>query len=265
VSMWRSGIVPVPDYPAVDSAAQAAFTFGQLPLVVLAVALTARLARRRRSPAPIILLVGGSLCMFIEPVVDHTALVWFPTEGQWTAFSAFGVDLPIWLALAYVWFFGGQAVYVWKLLDEGLPGSRLLPLAAAFYVVDAALEHPGLYLHLFDYYGKQPLEITKFPLWAGFVNATIPIVAATLVYVGSPLVSGWRGLGLVVLPVAASASVNAGANLPVLLALNSDLPGWIGQLLAFVTLAACVVLIKASGAAVALIRQLHGRPGAALP
>lgn len=224
--MVLAEVIPqLPDaIPAVNQAAQWFFTLFQMPMLVAAVVLALRLARRYQSLIPFVFLVGGGLAMLNEPIVDHNAAVWFPTDGQWTLYTTFGVPQPVWLATAYVWFFGGQAMLTWHLLEQGLPAQRLWKAFAVLVASDIVLEHPGLYLDLFFYYGEQPFQFTRFPLWWGFVNATTPLVSATLVYLLRPYLTGRRTLGLVLLVPMVSAGTNAALAWPVWNAVNSTWP-----------------------------------------
>jgi hypothetical protein len=210
--------------PAVNQAAQWFFTLFQMPMLVAAGVLALRLARRYQSPIPLLFLVGGGLAMLNEPIVDHNAAVWFPTEGQWTLYTTFGIPQPVWLATAYVWFFGGQALLLWHLLEQGLAASRLWKAFAVLVLSDIVLEHPGLYVDLFLYYGEQPFQFSRFPLWWGFVNATTPLVCATLVYLLRPQLTGRRAFALVLVVPMVSAGTNAALAWPVWNAVNSTWP-----------------------------------------
>lgn len=212
------------DIPVVNAGWQWLFTLGQVPPLCLMIVLAVRWSRQMRTVLPLLFLVGGLLAMFNEPIVDHNGLVWFPTHGQWTLYTTFGISQPIWLALAYVWFFGGQPLVVWRKLEQGAPARSLWKMFAVVVVVDILLEHPGLYANLFLYYGDQPFTFTRFPLWWGVVNATTPIVVATLVHLLRPYFSGRRVLAVVLLFPMVQAATNAGTAWPVWNLLNTGQP-----------------------------------------
>ena len=147
----------------------------------------------------------------IEPLVDANGRVWFPVDGQWSAYRDFGVSLPVWLVLAYVWFFGGRAMVIWHLLEQGRAAHRgwIRKHWLTVLVTDIVLENIGLYLGLFLYYGHQPLQVGRFPLWWGAINSTTPIVIATVVVLVRRQLPGWRALLLVPLAPMIDAGVNA--------------------------------------------------------
>jgi hypothetical protein len=118
---------------------------------------------------------------------------------------------------------------------------------ALVVVVDILLEHPGLYMNLFFYYGHQPFWFTRFPLWWGAVNATIPIVSVTLVYLLRPHLRGWRILAVVPLIPVVQAGVSAAVSWPVWNTINTSLPAavvWVAGALT-IGLCACLVAICA--------------------
>jgi hypothetical protein len=225
-SMFLAEIIPqLPQkIPDVNEGWQWFFTLAQVPPLCLMILLALRWGREMRTVIPLLFLLGGLLAMFNEPIVDHNGLVWFPTEGQWTLYETFGIPQPIWLALAYVWFFGGQPLVVWRFLEKGAAPRTLWKMFATIVVVDIILEHPGLYANLFLYYGDQPFTFTRFPLWWGVVNSTTPIVAATLVHLLRPYFSGKKVIGVALLFPVVQAATNAGTAWPVWNMLNTEQP-----------------------------------------
>jgi hypothetical protein len=246
------------DIPVVNPGWQWFFTLAQVPPLVLMIVLTARWSRQMRTVLPLLFLVGGLLAMFNEPIVDHNGLVWFPTQGQWTLYTTFGISQPIWLALAYVWFFGGQPLIVWRMLERGAAPRALWKVFAVVVLVDIVLEHPGLYANLFLYYGDQPFKFTRFPLWWGVINATTPIVAATLVHLLRPYFSGRRVFAVVLLFPVVQAATNAGAGFPVWNLLNTGQPRAVVWGAGLATIGLCVFMVSLCVHALERVRRSHG-------
>ena len=244
--MFLAEIIPeMPgDIPAVNAGWQWFFTLAQVPPLCLMIVLAARWSRQMRTVIPLLFLVGGLLAMFNEPIVDHNGLVWFPTEGQWTLYETFGIPQPIWLAMAYVWFFGGQPLVVWRMLERGVAPRTLWKVFAAIIVVDIILEHPGLYADLFLYYGDQPFKFTRFPLWWGVVNSTTPIVAATLVHLLRPYFAGRRVFAVALLFPVVQAATNAGTAWPVWSLLNTNQPRAVVWGAGVVTIGLCLFVVS---------------------
>ena len=203
--------------------AQAIFTIGQaVPCVVLAF-FAWRIWQKERSPIPALCMVGAALAMFMEPIVDILGQVWFPREGQWVLFETWGRPIP-WFIVVYIWYVGGQSVITLRRLEHGALASDIWKLYGLFFVANVICETPGLYMDLYTYYGHQPLNFFRLPLWWPAVNATMPILAGALIFLLKPYLTGWRVLGVIPLVPAADGAANIAAAWPTWNALNTQLP-----------------------------------------
>ncbi len=176
------------------------------------------------------MLAGGFAMSLVEPLVDHNGLCWFPQDGQVTAFRDYGVELPLWLVIAYVWFFGGRAMYVWHALERGKGADPTwwFKSWATVFGIDIVLETIGLQMDLFFYYGEQPFELGRFPLWWAAINSTTPMLLGALVFVLRAQLHGWRVLLVVPLSPAVCAAVNGAAGWPIYGTLhNTECPTWL--------------------------------------
>jgi hypothetical protein len=215
----------LPQPPAnlhMGSTAQAVFTTGQvIPIIVLG-AIAVRLWRRERDAVPLLLILGGAAAMLCEPIVDVMGLCYFPRAGQWRLFEAFGRPIP-WFILVYVWYVGGQSLIALRRLERGATARDVWRLFGIFAALDVIVETPGLYMHLYTYYGKQPFNPFRLPLWWPVVNGAMPIVCATLIYLLRPRLHGWAILAVVPLVPMADALTNAAAGWPIWVTLNTRL------------------------------------------
>ncbi|HLF40849.1 MAG TPA: hypothetical protein VI854_05165 [Acidimicrobiia bacterium] len=206
-----------------NETAQAVFTIGQvIPVLVLGF-IAWRLWQRERTVVPILCMVGGAFAVFYEPIVDVLGLVWFPRGGQWRMFETFGRPIP-WFLVVYVWYVGGQAFLAYRKHEQGARGRDIWRLYGTFFVINVVLETPGLYMDLYAYYGHQPFEFFRLPLWWPAVNSAMPILAGTLVFAAWPYLKGWRALAVIPLVPAADGMANAAAAWPTWSALNTQLP-----------------------------------------
>ena len=105
--------------------------------------------RQTNSPIPILFLIGGSLSMFVEPIIDVMAQVWFYREGQWVLFEAFGRPMPTFLLASYTWYMGGQAMLTWLWMEKGVSSRQLWKLYWIFVLIDVVLEEPILYTGIY--------------------------------------------------------------------------------------------------------------------
>lgn len=231
----------------VNHTAQAVFTFGQITPMLIFMFLAYRYQRGYGTPIPWLMMVGGLGMALVEPLVDRVGLVWFPTGGQWGIYTDYGVSQPIWLILAYVWFFGGRAMYIWHCLEQGRGTDRLFLVKnwATVFVIDIALESVGLGLGVFFYYGNQPLQVGKFPLWWAAINSATPIILAVTVFLLRGWLKGWRVLLVVPLAPAVCAAVNGGIGWITWDAINNTtLPSIVVQLAGCATVASALMLLR---------------------
>lgn len=247
--------VPVlpPGIDEVNTTAQTVFTIGQIVPMAIFCWLAHRYRQEHRCWIPWAMLAGGFAMSLVEPLVDHNGLCWFPQEGQVTAFRDYGVELPLWLVIAYVWFFGGRAMYIWHALErgKGADPSWWLKSWATVFAIDIVLETVGLQLDLFFYYGEQPLKLGQFPLWWAAINSTTPVLLGALAFVLRSQLQGWRALALVPLAPAVCAGVNAAAGWPIYGTLhNTACPTWLVWASALLTIALALTVTRLTRALV---------------
>lgn len=189
---------------------------------------------KRRSWLGLILLAGGALAYFNEPVDDILGLVWHPRIHQDTVLNTIG-PIPMWGLPTYIVFFGGIP---WLLLRELL---RVRFSIRAFWMgvaltfgADLAIELPLLQTHLYVYYstGSVPMSVAGFPVYWLMINTTGPILCAAVLFAVPGYFTGWRRMLLVLLPLTCDAACSIVVGLPVYSALHapgaSDLTRWVG-------------------------------------
>jgi hypothetical protein len=224
-------VIPTTPFPpvggAMDYQLQVIFNIGLWIAVAVFTALALRQVRSTRSPLPLLVLVGGGLCMYIEPIVDILGLCWFWPEGQFVLFEAFGRPIPNWMLPTYIFYVGGQALYTAQRMEKGETMAGVFKLYATYMAVNVVLEMPPLYMGLYTYYGAQPLKLGLFPLWWVFTNAAMPMVLGALIYTLRPYLTGWKVLLVVPLMPMGDALTNGAIAWPTWIALNStDNPIW---------------------------------------
>ncbi|KAF7557127.1 hypothetical protein G7Z17_g936 [Cylindrodendrum hubeiense] len=177
----------------------------------------------RGDPKALLFGIGGCLASAYEPIVDVMGFCYFPREGNWVAFEAFGRPIPIFVPATYGWYVGGMGYWFWTVLQNPKTTQQefqLLWLRA--FIINLVLEYPPIYLGIYIYYGYQPLEIGGFPLWFPAVHAASPMVAATVINLIAPHLKGVKNLVIIPASVMAYGMANAGFGAPVWLALSVD-------------------------------------------
>lgn len=217
--------LPTPPYDAVMPVVEQRIMVGlMLPAVLVAAYLALVSWRRERDAVPALCLVGGGLCVFLEPVLDLLGQCWYPAHGQQaTVLDTLGRPIPWWALLGYVMYMGGCTLAVERAVRTHGPGIvwRLLPAIAAFELIfEYWAIHTGTYL----YYGRQPLVLFDFPLWWAFVNTSVPLVAGLLVARCRPLLRGRAALSLLLILPTLDAAENFSSSWPTWNVNGSDAP-----------------------------------------
>lgn len=257
--MQAAPIIPdqnIPTVPFPPSTGAMDPTYQMIFMVVLStvaagfIVMALRNWQKTGSPVALLCLIGGGLCVFLEPVVDVLGLCWFWREGNWTMFETFGRPIPVWMLPVYIFYVGGQTFYTLGRMERGETTGGIWKLWAIYCVVNVLLEEPPLWFNLYTYYGAQPLQLSKLPLWWPAINGAMPIVAAALIYKLKPALQGAK-LGLIVLLVPmADGATNAAVGWPVWNAVNSTDQLLVTNAAAALTWALAAVLIWVVGLAV---------------
>jgi hypothetical protein len=137
-------------------------------------------------------------------------------------------------------------------MQRGVSTRTLFALWAATGVADVLEETPGILAHTYLYYGKQPFDIWGFPLWWGFVNPVMPILAGALIYKAKPHLTGWKLATIIAFIPMADGIANAATGFPMWIALNQTDVSYVWTYLAAtITLALALLVVWLVSLAVA--------------
>jgi hypothetical protein len=245
--------IPNPPFGFKASSAQDVFSIAQMVLCAAMFIYAFRELARGRGPIFLWCLLGGFIAVVWEPIVDVLGQCWLPSRGQhWEAFTLLNRHIPLMMPFVYSWFVGGQAYLFYRLFERGIDRRRLFQLWGVVFLVNICLESPGIITDVYTYYGKQPFDLWGFPLWWGFVNPLMPMIAATMIYKLRPYLSG-AALAVATIMIVPSADgvANAFAAWPVIAALNTNV-GYAGTWIAsFITLGLALFVVWIIGLLVA--------------
>jgi hypothetical protein len=198
---------------------------------------------RKRTPLYLFIMGGGAICMFNETALDILGHCYFPETGDWQAYSMLGRAVPVWVALAYVAYFGGLTAIEVLCLRRGVSRKQIWIGVLSIEGLNCLLELPPLSKDLYTYYGEQPLRIAgEFPaVWLVF-NCVGSFLAATIIFRALPYLKGPRMLFVVLIPpVCQHAAFWLG--LPYVAAINSDAGSGLRTLAALVTLSLGILVL----------------------
>jgi len=220
----ESPSVPEFPQPPVDMVmpqhAQVIATIGLwVPAMVMFVA-AAVYWRRSGSPVYLLGMVGGLIAALNEPIADVLVMCYHAEIGQWTVFSAFGRDIPVWAIGCYPVYFGGLSLLVYTLLRRGVTRRTYWLGVGVVVLGNVAFEWPVLAAHMYLYYGDQPYRILGFPVLLGALNALGAVLGATVMAHLADWLTGPRRLLILVIP-AWTMLASYAVVLPHILTLNS--------------------------------------------
>jgi hypothetical protein len=186
-------------------------------------------------------IFGGALAATMEPIVDVLGQVYLREENALGTFTVLDRTMPLYICFVYPWYVGGLGYFAYRLFQNGVTTKGLFQLWALDCVVDICLETPGILLHTYGYYGQQPLNPWGFPIWWGFVNPVMPMVAGALIYAVRPHLSGVKLLAIIPLIPMADGLANGACAWPMWVTLNQqDVSMWVTYAACAVTLGLCL-------------------------
>jgi len=197
---------------------------GVLALFTFAVA--ARMCMKAGSPKPLLYVLGAVVCGLMEPLEARLAGATHAQIGQWTAYEALGVHVPVWVCVGYIFYNGfTYLMLVPAFIERTMPARRIWMMLPVIPIAMWLYETPLILSGLFEYKGPQPFqpfpELHLQPLWWAFGAASMLLVPCVVVARLDHLLVGWRQLFLI--PIIPSAMFVGAAAVcwPSYLAINS--------------------------------------------
>ena len=110
-------------------------------------------------------------------------LVYLKEEDALGTFTVLDRTMPLYICFVYPWYVGGLGYLAYRLFERGITmQGAVRALGARLRRRHRAWSRPGILAGTYLYYGKQPFDIWGFPLWWGFVNPVMPMLAGALIY-----------------------------------------------------------------------------------
>jgi hypothetical protein len=223
------------------------FLFWAGALVVLIAIPWALVAlKRHRNWLPLLALGSGFITSLGEPMLDHVGHLRWADNLQGPAFSNFGLDIPLLIPPCYALFMGLEAYWIFTIIQRGITVRQFFLMFAAVGVSDAIMEHPGVILHVYEYYGSQPLEFYRFPFYWSFTNGAAIATIAVMMHFAWPLVKdkGWQRLAILPLGIIGTTMGEFGTGFPVFLAINANMATWLQWAVGVLTVPLAIVWIR---------------------
>jgi hypothetical protein len=198
---------------------------------------------RRRDPLLVVLLVGGAIAYFNEPIDDLLGLVWHPRPGQWVLLDTFG-PVPLWGVFVYIALFGGIPYLMYRAFQRGVTARQIWIWIGVFWIADIAVEIPAIASGMYQYYGDPPMKVFGLPLYWFAINIGGPIETAVILLIAGSSFAGWRLLALLPIPMVLDAAGSVGMGWPIFSALHAETSMPVKYAAAFATLAMAFVMLQ---------------------
>lgn len=203
----------------VDAAAEYAFTSVVVAIGVVAVAYALYLSRRTASWLPVLCLLGGALCITIEPLCDSHLQLWWGDFRQPDIIAAWGRHVPVMAMVIVSWYYGAGAYFTWRWLQRG-DGSKIWYLYLGEVATALVMEPVAIKLNLWHYFGEHGITIFGYPAYWPFVAAGCSAAAGVLLYLVGPFLPGWRILAVAALVPMTVSAVYWACGWPMYIAVN---------------------------------------------
>jgi hypothetical protein len=224
------------------------FTFwAGLIVIVFALPWAFMAWKRRGDLLPILALGAGAITSLGEPMLDHVGHLRWAENLPGPAFSNFGLDIPILIPPCYMLFMGLEAYWIFMYIQRGITVKQFFMMFAACGITDAIMENPGLAMHAYEYYGKQPFEFgSGFPFYWSFTNGVAICTIAVLMHFVWPMVKdkGWLVVAILPLGIIGTTMGEFGTGFPVFLAINGEMATWVQWAIGSLTLVLAVIWIR---------------------
>jgi hypothetical protein len=120
----------------------------------------------------LVLMVAGLVLTLEEALACFLIKVDHSPVGQFEAFHAFGVHVPLWMAELYTVFFGLGGYLMLRSFGRGASNMAFWGTWLYLVVSEGAFEVYATHLGMLTYYGPQPMMVGGFPAYMGIVNAS---------------------------------------------------------------------------------------------
>jgi hypothetical protein len=199
--------------------------------------------RERVRPYLPLMLLGGLLATFTEPMVDNTVLFGWPHNSFIPVLHANGHTYPIWLALGFIWFDGGLVYLFYRWFERGVTARQIWIVSGCFIALDLPLNTTPHWFHFASFYGPQPMDILGYPLyWVGCDVALFMVGGAVLKWL-IPRLRGRSVLAIVLVPGLVQGLVVGAIAWPIAWALRADVSQFVRWVAGFATLGLAGVIV----------------------
>jgi hypothetical protein len=215
-------------------------------VVLLALPWAINCVRKRRDYLPLLMLGAGAITSLGEPMLDHVGHLRWADNLPGPAFSNFGLHIPALIPPCYMLFMGLEAYWVFTMIQRGVNKKQFMFMFAACGISDAIMEHPGIAMHAYEYYGNQPFKDGLFPFYWSFTNGAAIVTIGVLLHFLWPHVKakGWMKLSVLWIGIIGTTMAEFGTGFPVFLAINANMATWLQWAIGSLTFVLAIIWVR---------------------
>lgn len=201
-------------------------------------------SRKTRSAIPLCLSLSGITCVFAEIFLDVMGGVVYANSPDSIVFSLMGRHMGWFLISAWSAYGGLFALASYKVFSKPHLSNKFIWFGLAIVCAGQTVfeETLGLFNGIYYYYGNQPLTpFTQFPWWMMMATSGGVCLLSALVYRFNASLQGWKAIAIIVMAPFTFCGFMGLISLPAWIALNSELPWLVTQVLGLMTIAAGLI------------------------
>ncbi|MFX0578502.1 hypothetical protein [Nocardia nepalensis] len=233
-----------------DNSAAWAWTIAAIIATAISLVLFPALAVRERRMLWIYLIIGGSLCFFLESPGDWLGATWYPYNSPWVFVDVLNRPMPFYLLLTYASYFPLGFWMCYRVLKQGPSFRSIVMLWVGGAIVNCMVEITFTQLGAHNYYGNNPVRIFGLPLYSIIQNGAFPIFGGILLVHAHMYWRGRHELWLIPAIPVGFISFAVCATWPMYLGLNLDLPTplmWVAAIAAVtLNLVLCLAIFRSA-------------------
>lgn len=171
-------------------------------LAALTVIIAIRMAMKAGSPKPLFYVLGAVMCGLMEPLEARLSGATHAQIGQWTAYEALDIRVPVWVCIGYIFYNGfTYLTLVPAFIARSMPAAKIWAMLPTIVVMMWLYETPLILSGLFQYTAPQPYQplphLHLQPLWWSAGAASMLLVPCVILAKLDPVLTGWRQVFLI--------------------------------------------------------------------
>lgn len=193
---------------------------------------------------PLLVAVGGAIASVAEPMADSLVHLWWSRAAPGPAFVGFARRVPYFIPPAYVAGYALFGYFAYLRLARRPSVKEVFLLWGLGMIVFAVFEQPGVVPRVYEYAGRQPMEVYKYPLYNAWLNSTAILCIGFALVKLVPVLRSYGRAAVIFIPVSGMLFSWSVVAWPVYMALNWRMASALMWLLAGLSLLLAILTVR---------------------